>query len=76
METFEKSRNQMEKYQTIHLFLDRDKMGIKCTEKALQWSAKFKDQSRCYDGFKDLNEFLIKSTAHELNQSHRKGMHL
>ncbi|MES1197685.1 MAG: toprim domain-containing protein [Chitinophagaceae bacterium] len=73
---FEKSRNQMEKYQTVHLFLDRDKTGIKCTEKALQWSAKYIDQSRYYDGFKDLNEYLIKSTGHELKQSHRKGMNL
>lgn len=73
---FEKSRNLMEPYSKIHLFLDRDRMGIKYTQDALKWSDKYKDQSHNYRQFKDLNECLIKSEIIELKQSHRKGLHL
>jgi len=73
---FEKSRNLMEQYSTIHLFLDRDNMGLKNTKEALQWSVKYKDQSMFYQHFKDLNECLVKSVNLELKQSHRRGMHL
>lgn len=73
---FEKSRNQMEHYSKIHLFLDRDRMGLKCTEQALQWSAKYQDQSHHYKKFKDLNECLIKSERTEPKQNHRRGLHL
>lgn len=73
---FEKSRELMEQYDSIQLFLDRDQMGQKCTQQALQWSTKYQDQSRHYEQFKDLNEFLIKSKDLELRQSRRRGMHL
>jgi len=73
---FEKSRGLMEKYDCIHLFLDRDKMGERCTQQALQWSNKYQDQSKYYQQFKDLNEWLVKSAAHEFKQNHRRGMHL
>ncbi len=73
---FEKSREKMEQYPNIHLFLDRDQMGIKCTEKALQWSSKYIDQSRYYQRFKDLNEYLRKSLSQELKQNQRRGRHL
>ncbi len=73
---FEKSRELMEKYDCIHLFLDRDKMGQQCTQQALQWSNKYHDQSKYYQRFKDLNECLVKSVSIELKQSHRRGMHL
>lgn len=73
---FEKSRELMEKYSTVHLFLDRDKMGKQNTQQAIQWSDKYKDQSKFYQRFKDLNEFLIKSVGHELKQSRSRGMRL
>ncbi|WP_276500978.1 CHC2 zinc finger domain-containing protein [Terrimonas pollutisoli] len=73
---FEKSRGLMENYDSIHLFLDLDRMGQQCTQQALQWSDKYHDQSRYYQRFKDLNEYLIKSVSHELKQSRRRGMHL
>ena len=73
---FEKSREKMEKYASIHLFLDRDKMGQQLTEQALKWSHKYKDQSQYYQRFKDLNEFLIKSIGHELKQYRSRGMRL
>ncbi len=73
---FEKSREMMEKYNTVHLFLDRDKMGISKTEQALKWSGKYTDQSKHYSKFKDLNECLVKSVAPELKQKQSKGMRL
>jgi hypothetical protein len=48
---FEKSRQRMDQYSNIHLFLDRDRMGVKCAQQALQWSSKYKDQSRHYHRF-------------------------
>ena len=71
---FEKSRELMEKYLSIHLFLDHDKMGQKCTQQALKWSDKYKDQSKYYQRFKDLNEVLVKSVSHELKQTRSRGM--
>lgn len=73
---FEKSRGLMEKYVAIHLFLDRDKMGQQRTQQALKWSDKYQDQSKYYQRFKDLNEFLIKSVSHELKQTRSRGMRL
>jgi len=71
---FEKSRERMEQYENIHLFLDNDKMGKQCTEKALQWSHKYKDQSHHYKDHKDINDHLIKLTQPQLKQSRRKGL--
>lgn len=73
---FEKSRDLMEQYSKIHLFLDRDRMGLKCTQDALKWSGKYQDQSHHYRSFKDLNECLIKSERMEIKQSRSRGLHL
>jgi CHC2 zinc finger/Toprim-like len=73
---FEKSRETMEKYSQINLFLDRDLMGLKCTKDALKWSDKYKDHSKYYRRFKDLNEHLIKSVHFGIKQSRSKGMRL
>ena len=72
---FEKSREKMESHSSIHLFLDRHKAGLKRTKTALQWSDKYIDRSIAYKEFKDLNEYLIKSQAHQLKQNHRLGRH-
>lgn len=73
---FEKSREIMEKYRTVHLFLDRDKMGMSKTEQALKWSGKYIDQSKHYSRFKDLNECLVKSVTPDLKQKKSRGMRL
>lgn len=73
---FEKSRELMEKYSTVHLFLDLDKMGQQRTQQALKWSDKYQDQSKYYQRFKDLNECLVKSVSHELKQGRSRGMRL
>ena len=66
----------MENYNRIHLFLDRDPMGIKSTRQALEWSSKYLDQSRYYKEFKDLNEYLVNSASQEIKQKRKRGMRL
>ncbi len=73
---FEKSREKMEQYSNIYLFLDHDKMGINCTKKALSWNRKYQDQSECYAHFKDLNECLVKILSKDLKIARRRGMDL
>ncbi len=51
----------MEKHETIHLYLDNDEAGRKCTSLALKRSPAFKDESKLYQGYKDLNEWMINS---------------
>ncbi|MEI9911587.1 MAG: toprim domain-containing protein [Bacteroidota bacterium] len=52
---FEKSREIMDRHESIRLFLDRDKGGQKCTSQALSWGKKYKDESFLYNGYNDLN---------------------
>ena len=68
---FEKSRQLMEIYFRIQLFLDRDERGIDCTRSALLWSEKFVDGSLRYSEFKDLNESLIGQSEQELKKDLR-----
>jgi CHC2 zinc finger/Toprim-like len=56
---FEKSFLLMEKHGSIHLYLDRDAAGIKCTNLALNKSPNFKDESKLYKGYKDLNDWIM-----------------
>jgi hypothetical protein len=73
---FEKQRQTMEQYASIHLFLDRDKVGLDATKSALQWSGNYKDQSVLYTQSKDLNEFLISPQKQEIKQRQSKGLGL
>ena len=73
---FEKSKEKMEEHPQIHLFLDRDKAGINCTELAMKSSGKYIDQSARYKQFKDLNDYLIKYQELQQKQSLRRGRHL
>jgi hypothetical protein len=66
---FEKSRQLMQQHDRIHLFLDRDIAGKKCTGQALEWNqGKYIDRSSFYQNRKDLNQWLI---HHQLNQEQR-----
>jgi hypothetical protein len=57
---FYKSRELMERYQQVDLYLDRNKKGIECTTQALDWNRnKFIDKSNLYRDGQDLNEWLI-----------------
>ena len=46
---FERSRENMEQYANIYLFLDHDKMGMAYTKQALTWGRKYQDARKCYN---------------------------
>ena len=56
---FERSLLLMEKHQSIHLYLDHDEAGRKYTKLALKRSLNFKDESKLYKGYKDLNDWMM-----------------
>ena len=75
---FEKSLLLMEKHQRIHLFLDHDNAGRNCTNVALKRSMKFKDESKLYKGYKDLNDWMMNFAKLEkkLDVAQKRGKHL
>ncbi len=56
---FERSLLLMGKHERVHLYLDHDNAGRKCTEIALQRSHNFKDESTLYQGYKDINDWAM-----------------
>lgn len=48
----------MEKYDFVHLYLNRDKTGQDCTAGLLLSSDRYIDQSNLYTGYNDLNDCL------------------
>ena len=66
---FEKSRSFMEQYDSIRLYLDRDNTGQNCTQKAMESSHKYNDESSLYKGYKDLNEWM-----QHIGKSQKKGL--
>lgn len=71
---FEKSRELMESYNSVHLYLDRDIIGQSCTKKAMEWSKKYKDMSEGYERYKDLNEYLVNHNTLSQKQGRSRGM--
>ncbi|MCF2487731.1 toprim domain-containing protein [Dyadobacter sp. CY347] len=59
---FERSRSFLERHSQINLYLDRDTAGLKCSSAAKAISEKYNDASGIYDGFKDLNDWLVSIT--------------
>jgi len=55
-------------YENVELFLDRDKSGLGVTELLLQKCPNSKDMSSLYGGFKDINEWKLKSAKDEVRQ--------
>lgn len=72
---FERSLLLMEKNESIHLYLDQDEAGRKNTKLALKRSPDFKDESKLYKGYKDLNDWLINFGKLKKQQSIKKSMH-
>lgn len=60
---FGRSRDLLDRYEQVNLYLDRDAAGFKCSMAAREISEKYKDGSLVYQGFKDLNEWLVSKTA-------------
>ena len=71
----EKMKPMLEKYSSIHLYLDRDNKGLELTKELLSMSRKYRDESLAYKNHKDLNEYLMKE-YHALSQSLRQGRRL
>lgn len=70
---FERSLLLMEKHVAVHLYLVNHQAGRKCTSLAQKRSPAFKDESKLYQGYKDLNEWLMnfgKKRRHELSFKH------
>ena len=55
-------------YESVELFLDRDKTGLGMTELLLERCPKSRDLSFLYEGFKDINEWKVKSAKDEVRQ--------
>ncbi len=66
---FERSLLLMEKHESVHLYLDQDEVGRKCTNIAQKRSLKFKDESKLYQGHKDLNDWLM-NFGKKIRQKH------
>ncbi|GAC1496950.1 MAG: toprim domain-containing protein [Flavisolibacter sp.] len=58
---FQKYKSKMEQHCEIHLFLDRDEAGLRCSEHALRSSNLYINQNFRYKQFKDLNDFLTQN---------------
>lgn len=56
---FEKARPFLEEHEAIKLYLDRDATGQNYSRYALSLSEKYRDESKLYNGHKDLNEWLV-----------------
>jgi hypothetical protein len=59
---FERARPFMENHSTINLYLDRDVSGLKCTQRALSMSSKYKDQSILYKKHKDFHDWIVSNS--------------
>ena len=55
-------------YESVELFLDRDKTGMGMTELLLEKCPNSRDMSSLYRVFKDINEWMVKSTKDEVRQ--------
>ena len=71
----EKMKPRMEKYASIHLYLDRDSKGLSVTKELLSLGNRYLDKSHLYQNHKDLNEYLIKENP-EQKPSKRLGKRL
>jgi hypothetical protein len=72
---FERSLLLMEKHQSIHLYLDQDEAGRKNTKQALKRSPNFKDESKLYKGYKDLNDWLSNFGRLKMQKNVRPSVH-
>jgi|SRR5690606_14801628 len=59
--------------ESVSLFLDNDASGHKAKEQLEAAGVQFKDGSALYNGFKDVNEYLV---ASQRNPARRKGVKL
>ncbi len=68
---FDKTQSFLPKYDSIHLFLDNDKAGQICSNYARGLSTKYKDESKMYEHYKDLNEWAVSMGKHQARSHHK-----
>lgn len=56
---FERSIPILDGYETVKLYLDHDDTGRKITQQAVALGSKYQDESKLYNGYKDMNEYLV-----------------
>jgi len=59
---------EIREYEDVKLFLDRDGTGLGVTELLLEKCPNSRDMSFLYEGFKDMNEWMVKSAKDEVRQ--------
>jgi len=65
----------MEKHESIHLYLDQDEAGRENTKLALKRSPNFKDESKLYKGYEDLNDWLVNFGKLKMQKNKKRPMH-
>ena len=68
----QKNMDRMQSYVETKLMLDNDPAGDRATAKLLSISAKMKDERKLYQGYKDLNTFLIQQKVPVQNLMQQK----
>lgn len=71
---FSRARPLLENHPEVHLYLDLDQTGRLLTSRALAENRHWTDKSMLYQGFKDLNEYLIAANSQRKDgPSHNLG---
>jgi DNA primase len=71
---FEKNLTKMRAHEQVRLFLDNDDTGTRCVLQALSLDPKqFIDERKLYQGYQDLNDWLIHSGP-SMKQGLRRGL--
>ncbi|MFP9097899.1 toprim domain-containing protein [Flavobacterium sp. RHBU_24] len=54
----------LDTYKNVRLFLDNDAAGKAATQLTLSWGNHYYDESKLYEGYTDLNEWLVNAPKH------------
>lgn len=74
---FSRARSMIQTYPQVHLYLDLDQTGRLLTTRALAENSHWIDKSALYQGYKDLNEYLVaQNRAGNGSTSQRLGLDL
>jgi hypothetical protein len=69
---FSKAKPLIERYRQVHLYLDLDQTGRLLTSRALAENSHWIDKSMLYQGFKDLNEYLVAQNSTGKNSPYQR----
>lgn len=66
-----KTKNHLQNYSEIHLFLDNDKAGEICKNSILKSFPEAKEHSEIYASHKDLNDYLLSKIQTKIESQHQ-----